>query len=132
MDPRVKTSAEGLARQFALSKEVYDEIQQINATLAEIRTLRARLKTQSLAELDKRAEALDGAAPGGFEGAPVAPGAGKSESFNALGTSLRSLLGILQGGDYAPTPNVVAAVAEKKVALGKVMKDWETLKSEAK
>jgi photosystem II stability/assembly factor-like uncharacterized protein len=125
MDPRVKTPAEGLAQQFKLSKDVYDAIVRINTTLADIKSLRELHKDQKLTDLDE----LEGASPGGFEGAPVAPGAGKNESFNALGSSLRSLLSTLQGCDCAPTPAVARAVAAKLAALRATMAEWEKLRA---
>jgi photosystem II stability/assembly factor-like uncharacterized protein len=131
MDPRVKTPGTGLLQQFVLSKEVYDEILEIEQRLTEIRALRKRLQAATLTALDKRAEELEGA-PGGNEGAPVVPGAGKTESFQSLSTSLHTLLGILQGTDAAPTPVVVAAVAAKKTALADINTALAKLVEEAK
>ena len=44
MDPRVKTSTATLARQFALSKGVYDDINRARGALDEVRALRSSLR----------------------------------------------------------------------------------------
>ncbi|MBO0698066.1 MAG: hypothetical protein J2P46_06715, partial [Zavarzinella sp.] len=65
MDPRVKTSAEGLAKQFELSMGCYEGILQARETLARIQKLRSEIKelqakaggdlAGALADLDKAA-----------------------------------------------------------------------------
>ena len=86
MDPRVKTPAAGLARQFALSARLTDAI----------------------------ARAADAGRPAGATG--VTPGAGRvaaPDSLSRLGAELAQLYGDVQGSDAAPTPQIEAAVADR-------------------
>src|SRR5262249_33716060 len=66
MDPRVKTPVEGLARQFGLSMQVYEGLQQIHEAREEARKLRAQLKAlqdrAGQGELANAIAALDGEA----------------------------------------------------------------------
>jgi hypothetical protein len=86
MDPRVKTPAAALARQFALGS-------QLTAAIA-------------------RAAAAGRAAPA----AGVTPGAGRAaapDSLSRLGGELAQLYGDVQGSDAAPTPQIEAAIADR-------------------
>ena len=77
MDPRVKASAATLARQFTLSKGVYDDINRTRGVLDELRALRANLRDiraratgdagAAIDSLDRAAAALEGGG-GGFGG----------------------------------------------------------------
>jgi hypothetical protein len=90
MDPRVKTPAAGLTRQFALS-------------------------SQLVAAMGRAAAAGRTAA-----GATATPGAGRSPAADSLGRvagELAQLYGTLVGSDAAPTPQVEAAVADRLRAL---------------
>jgi photosystem II stability/assembly factor-like uncharacterized protein len=135
MDPRVKTSAEGLAEQFRLSKQMYDGTVRAYAALDGLRSIREQIKAigtppaavaTALADFDKQAAALEGEAGGGFGGPP--PSA--TESLNSVAFSLRSVMSLLQGADVAPTEQAVAAAADRTKALAEVMKRWESLRGE--
>ena len=93
MDPRVKTPAAGLARQYELSKAMYDGVLETQAALQKLRDIRAQVKkvqekigaaggaagqptsavVQALADFDKKAAALEGGggAAGGRAGAAM-------------------------------------------------------------
>src|SRR5438876_3492224 len=118
MDPRVKTSRADLAEQFRLSKQVYDEwlalnsisesVKLVRSQIAELRPPAGDLKTHVDALADKL-QSLIGASGGG-PGAPVAGGAAKS-----VGTTtgrLRTLFGLIEEVDMAPTPQAAAGVVE--------------------
>jgi photosystem II stability/assembly factor-like uncharacterized protein len=86
MDPRVKTPAAGLARQFALGSQLAAAI----------------------------ARAAAGGHAAGAAG--VTPGAGRaagSDSLSRLGGELAQLYGDVQGSDAAPTPQIEATVADR-------------------
>lgn len=90
MDPRVKTPAAGLARQFALASELASAIE---------RAARAGRDASA---------------------ATTTPGAGRSPAADSLGRvsgELAQLYGIVEGSDAAPTPQLEAAVAERVRAL---------------
>jgi hypothetical protein len=95
MDPRVKTPAAGLSRQFALSSQ--------------------------LAAAIERAAVAGRAAPT----TGTTPGAGRSTPTDSLGRvagELAQLYGIVQGSDAAPTPQTEAAVIDRIRALGMLLK----------
>ncbi|HJZ94189.1 MAG TPA: hypothetical protein VKE40_25215, partial [Gemmataceae bacterium] len=74
MDPRVKTPAEGLTKQFELSMQCYEGVRQARETVTRIEKLRSEIKdletkaggdlAAALTELDKAAASLAGAARG--------------------------------------------------------------------
>ncbi len=77
MDPRVKASAATLARQFALSKGVYDDINRTRGVLDELRALRANLREirgRSSGEVGAAVDSIDRAAAA-LEGVEVDSGA---------------------------------------------------------
>src|SRR5205085_12470349 len=76
MDPRVTTPAEGLERQFTLSMQCYDGVHDARAAAEQVRKLRAQVRDlrgragdgpagEALADLDRKAAALEGPAIGG-------------------------------------------------------------------
>jgi hypothetical protein len=138
MDPRVKTSPEGLQQQFALSKAIYDDLQATNAALAKLRGYRAQLKTlrehatgtaaEALSGLSKKAAALEGVAGEGDDEEVAAPG--EHDSFGSVAGSLRSLLRLLQESDAAPTSQAVSAVTDRRAALAELMTRYHALQQE--
>jgi hypothetical protein len=138
MDPRVKTPAAGLAQQFALSKEMYDGIgrtwvalEQLQSLRTQIRSIQARAGNSSLsndlAELDAKAAAVGGEAAGGeFGPQPRA----EADTLNSVSSSARSLMGLLQGADVAPTTQAVASVEEIRRTLDIVMRRWNAVEAE--
>jgi photosystem II stability/assembly factor-like uncharacterized protein len=150
LDPRVKTPAAGLARQFELSLAMYDGILDAQAALQKLRALRGRVKkaqeaaaaaqnpddlAEVLAVFDKNAAAIEGSAggPGGRGGMggqmrPGGPGAaGAPDTLSSIGGSLNSLMNMLQAADAAPTDQLSAAVAERRKALRTLMDKWGSL-----
>jgi photosystem II stability/assembly factor-like uncharacterized protein len=150
IDPRVKTPTAGLARQFEMSRTMYDGIRDAQAALQDIRSLRERTKkaqeaavqaqspaevTEVLATFDKKAASIEGATggPGGGRGGPMGPGgpggAGAPDTLTGIGSSLNSLMNMLQAADVAPTSQLVAAVSERRQALRALLAKWESLKT---
>jgi photosystem II stability/assembly factor-like uncharacterized protein len=136
MDPRVRTPAEGLAQQFGLSMECYEGVRQAREALGQVRKLRAQLKevrgktedkslTEALAELDRKAAALEGSerrrGERPAEGAPTA-------SLARLSEEALRLLDVLQGADAAPTTQAVATCGETRKALAGLLERWGELK----
>jgi hypothetical protein len=134
MDPRVKTPAEGIARQWVLSKQLFDALKDDSAALAEVRSVRSQLRDrsaaatgqlgQTIAAFDARVAALEGSG-GGFGG----QGAGGTESFARLRGNMASLLDMLQDADVAPTTQLAAAVGERLRALEALRQSWRELRS---
>jgi hypothetical protein len=100
MDPRVKTPAAGLARQFALGSQLAAAIDRVAAAERAVR--------DSVASVT--------AVPG----TTATPGAGRTARADGLGRiagDLEQLYGIVEGSDAPPTPQTEAAVAAKLRAL---------------
>jgi hypothetical protein len=137
MDPRVKTSPAGLQQQFTLSKALYDGIANVQTALDQLRALREQVKdrranggpaAEALADYDRKADALEGRPPAGFGGGR----GGAPDTFdtlNSIRAGLAQLLSVLEGADVAPTTQLVAAIAERRADLVKVINRWTTLKS---
>jgi photosystem II stability/assembly factor-like uncharacterized protein len=148
MDPRIKTPAAGLEKQFALSKAMYDGVLETQAALEHLRGLRGQVKkiqekagqgqtaiSQALADFDKKAAALEGGGGGGagqrgggggFGGLGMA--AGGPDTLAGIVGGLASLMSLLQGADAAPTSQAAAAVAERQKSLAELMAKWNALK----
>jgi photosystem II stability/assembly factor-like uncharacterized protein len=137
MDPRVKTPLPGLAQQFTLSKQLYDEVVATSVTLRQLRALRSQLRqlrepagqgaaAEALANLDKKLEALEGRGGGGRFGRF---GGGGPDTLGSVSGSLAMLMGVLQEADLAPTTQVVAAAAERRRALATLMGRWNEIKT---
>ena len=138
MDPRVKTPAEGLAEQFALSMRAYDGLSQAREALAQIKKLRGQIKDlragaghRSLAEqieaLDQKAAAIEGSG-GVFRGGGGAGGAGEM-SLTRISATMLSLMELLQGSDTTPTTQAVAASEEAQRSLAALLARWNEIKS---
>jgi photosystem II stability/assembly factor-like uncharacterized protein len=112
MDPRVKTSAEGLQQQFALTRQMVDGIVAANQALEELRAMRSK---------DPRAAALEGEAA-----------AGQPETLTSVIASMRTVMSLLQASDVTPPAPVAAAVADRRKALKEVMDRWNAFRMEAK
>jgi hypothetical protein len=134
MDPRVKTPADGLEQQYALSMQCYDGMRQARDAQRQIRALRDQLQAlrgkagplaDAVAALDEKAAALTGAERG-FRGRRD-PGP-REESLGRLAGELGGLLALLQGADAAPTTQAVAAVGDVRAGLDKVLKRWAEMK----
>ncbi len=114
IDPRVKAPIDDLRRQYALSRQVYDELMALETAVRDLRALRAG---QADPDFAKRAAALEGEA-----------GAGQPETLNGVAGALRTLLGILQSADAMPNDAALAAIAERRTAFLDVMKRFGELK----
>jgi len=117
MDPRVKISNNELAAQFTLSKQLYNEwiaLNQISELVRSVRgqitELRPRVPEGDLRKhVDDLSEKLLGLAGGG----PGGPGGAAAAARPTIGTvtgRVRTLFGLMEGVDAAPTPQAAAAV----------------------
>jgi photosystem II stability/assembly factor-like uncharacterized protein len=146
MDPRVKTAPLGLTQQFTLSKQMYDDLLKVQATLADVRALREKVNARrggpgsvagddlrALVAFDGKVAALEGGGGaggrggGGRGGAPEGP-----DTLGNMSGGLNQLMGLLQGADVTPTTQLTAAVAQRHAALSKLMTQWSALNAEAR
>ncbi|MGH9419141.1 MAG: hypothetical protein ACRD3J_04145, partial [Thermoanaerobaculia bacterium] len=124
IDPRVKTPASELQQQFTLSKEMYDDIAQLDAASGRIRAIRTKLraapKSDAITALRKQAAELSGVAAEEDDEAPPSAAPDK-ETLSSLTQSLRALLRLLQQSDAAPTTQVAAAVEDRRSAVTEIL-----------
>jgi photosystem II stability/assembly factor-like uncharacterized protein len=146
MDPRVKTPAAALAQQSMLSKQIYDGVLDSQAALRQLRAIRAQVKPlqdkagpgpvfQALTAFDQKAAGLEGGGGGGQRGAGggVGPGAGAGsgqDTLAAIGSSMSSLMNLLQGADAGPTSQALAAVSERQKAFAVLIGKWNAFKTQ--
>ena len=131
MDPRVKTSTAELAQQFASSKQLYDEWLQLepisarlNSLNRELTNLRARAgQSPVVAQIDALGKKLQELTGSGNTRPGAAPGL-------AVLTRLRTLFGLIQDVDLAPTPRVVAAVNELQRESRTLAERWRAIESQ--
>jgi hypothetical protein len=130
MDPRVKASRADLTRQLELSQQLAGGIRETSDALARVRTIRGRLKGAPAGSaqeaLDKEAAALEGAAGGFFGGA-----ADGEDSLSRVQGQLQQLYEIVIGADAAPTSQAVAAIEERRAALGRTLARASALQARA-
>jgi hypothetical protein len=130
MDPRVKASSSDLAKQFQLSKRLYElrgalmpigkRYDGLIAALAEKRTEKKETQPK-LDALQKELETLAN---------PEAARAGRPLELEVLGKVTR-LFGDLQRVDAAPTPQQEAAVHDLENETRTVQEKWKTVSREA-
>ena len=127
MDPRVKTSPEGLRRQFELEMKITDAMQHDFLALQEVRSLREQLKMASLSDaaavLEKKAAALEGTE--GFQYLSTPEG----RSLTRLNSGLAQLLTNVDSADAAPTTQQAAMFGELDTALREQLDHWQEIKN---
>jgi photosystem II stability/assembly factor-like uncharacterized protein len=138
LDPRVKTSPEGIAQQFAISMKSYEGTQQIRDTQEQIRNLRAQLKSakdsagqgalaEAIAALDKKVAAIEGGGGGGRFGGSAGQG-GAEPSLSRISGELSGLMSLVEGADVTPTTQAVAAFDEAQKNLANLFSRWREIK----
>ncbi len=137
MDPRVKTSRADLTEQFRLSKQVYDEWLALNSIAESVKLIRDQvtelrvpagdLKTHINA-LTERLQTLIGASGG--PGAPTPAVTGARATVTGTTGRLRTLFGLIEEVDVAPTPQAAAGVVEVVRDSRSLQESWQTIKSQ--
>ncbi|HEY6271474.1 MAG TPA: glycoside hydrolase [Terriglobales bacterium] len=134
MDPRVKTPEPGLAHQFALSQQLYIQLQtlapaveQVSETRKQLRAVRQKLNEGTLAaavdQIDQKLQALVG-------GSTRRPGAGtEAPTLAGLRTRYLALFNVFQEADVAPSTQASAAVKEIEQQLPPLMARWQAIKT---
>ena len=137
MDPRVKSSASDLAKQFELETQIVGAMHQDYVAITQVRSLRAQLKrvqpegkleelAPALKELDSKAAALEGDGSGGtYLSTP------EGSSLTKLNEGLSTVLGTVDSADVAPTTQAIAMFAKLQRTLEEKVKTWSELQSEA-
>ena len=143
MDPRVKTSAEDLRRQFDLDRKIadalhkdYEAVQQVRSVRAQIKWLQRGKYANSAAsstaldaaakvatELETKAAALEGEEGGRYLSTP------EGRSLVRLNGGFNTLVSGLDTADAAPTTQQSAMFDELNKALAEQLLAWSELKS---
>jgi photosystem II stability/assembly factor-like uncharacterized protein len=143
MDPRIKTSAIGLAQLTSLTTEMYDGARSARDAQVRARALAAELFNVQGADAAAFKARLDSIAPpgaagggggrggrggggggGGRGGAGAAAGATTLESVS---TEMNAAAMAMQGADVAPTANQVLACTKARAASAAVLAKWRAL-----
>ncbi|MDT5062331.1 MAG: hypothetical protein QOH63_2790 [Acidobacteriota bacterium] len=131
MDPRLKTSTSDLARQFELSKQLYDEWlkleplnERINALSMQLTTLRTRAGEGTVASavdaLNKKLQEITGSAN-------RRPGTPPNLVVLAR---LQTLFNVIQDVDAAPTARVAAAVMDIQRESSSLLEGWRAIEAQ--
>jgi photosystem II stability/assembly factor-like uncharacterized protein len=133
MDPRVKTTSEGLAQLFqmqsklaSLMTESSDDVLQARSAHEQMQKLAGQASgsvASAISDLDKKLSAILGAG-GGF-GAP----AGGKPTLTRVNGEVGALYGEIGRGDYAPTAAQLAAVPAIEKEFTPLASQWKQIKT---
>ncbi len=132
MDPRVKTPAADLQRQFADSQRASAAQKQLASDIAKGSAIEKQLDALTAPDISvlvepyrRRLTVLLGKPDAGY-GAPTTPLDTDTTSLRHLAGKLRAVLYALQSADVAPTPDQEAALQKFEQVLGSTGKQWNT------
>jgi photosystem II stability/assembly factor-like uncharacterized protein len=139
MDPRVKTPAADLEKQFQISLRCYQDMEQINQTLTQVRQLRDQLKKtreragaedlrDAIDALDRKVAALQGnlsprGRPGMFRNVDASP------TFARISGELGMVMNLAQESDMPPTTQMMTAFEGSTKTLAELRTRWNDLKT---
>ena len=133
MDPRVKSPAAALQKQFDLSKQLYDDAMSLTGPIEQARAWRQQLAkaqpgtaTEAIKAFQQKLDNVAGreagrGGGGGFQGQQG------PEALTAARAGLMALMNQLQEADVVPTQPQVAAIAERRKAVAPAMERWQEL-----
>ena len=143
MDPRVKTSTADLGRQFDASMKMYqawlslnaisDEARRVRGQITELRpkitdaTLKSHLDT--LAEKIQNTAGVGGGGGFGGGGGGGAGGGGARTTAASVSGRARTLFGLIEEADVAPTTQITAAMPDVIKDSNAVQQSWQAIKS---
>jgi hypothetical protein len=132
MDPRVKTSAADLQKQFELSKQIYDDllvlqpvVDRAASALTTLKSMREKVSGPEAAKIDaaiQELQSLQGAGRRRRRG-PL------TESLSGVRSSLLELLFVLQEVDAAPTLQAAQAVPKAHQSATSLVQRWQAFAS---
>jgi hypothetical protein len=133
MDPRVKTSAADLQKQFELSKEIYDDsvvlqpvVERAASVLTKLKSMREKANGPEAVKTDAAIQELQS-----LEGAGGRRRRGpQTESLSGVRGSLMELLSMLQEVDAAPTMQATQAVSKVHQSATSLVERWQQFASQ--
>jgi hypothetical protein len=138
LDPRVTTSAAGLAQLSTLSTEMYDDAVSARAAYARARALRERLGNAQRVEATALAAKVDALAPAKVDSDANAPRGrtvarkDAAPTLKSVGDDLMAAAMAMQGADIAPTANQIAACHRASASYRAVLARWNVLEKQAR
>jgi photosystem II stability/assembly factor-like uncharacterized protein len=142
MDPRVRTSAADLERQFQLASRLAAGVGEFSAAVTRADDLQKQIAARSkeaagnaelaaaLTDLEKKVGAAAGSGGGGgfgFFGFSV-PG-DQSTTLRQISTAYGALLGIVESADVAPSADAMAASEKWEVAGKATLARWDEIQT---
>jgi photosystem II stability/assembly factor-like uncharacterized protein len=139
MDPRVHTSPADLLQQFTISKQLYDDMSTGSKALEQMRAAQEKLRqsrdragkgaaADSISAFEQKLTSLEGA--GGGRGGGGRGGAPGPDTINSVNGSLGLLMRLIQGADAAPTAQAVAAAADRRKVMARLLQRWSAMKTQ--
>jgi len=134
MDPRVKTPVRDLAEQFRLSQQLYEQWLSFDVLTAQVTAIRKQLSEvragATTNDLKSHIDALNLKLD-----ALVGPESRRPDPASKLTTQsatarLRTLFGILQDVDLAPTPQAIVAIAELQKDAQLLLGQWRAIQQD--
>jgi photosystem II stability/assembly factor-like uncharacterized protein len=119
MDPRVKTTAQDLEKQFALETKLAEALQRANRATREAHEARTAGRISEEMERKLAGNARRG---GEEESVPGAPTLARASG------NLAQLISVVDSADAAPTAQVSAAAEQTLSQLEELLKQWEAAK----
>jgi hypothetical protein len=142
MDPRVKTPPAALAQTHVLAMALFDDIARDSAVVAQVRSLRDRLREAgartndpeskaAVATYDTSLSALTGQTAGGRRGGGGRGrgGAGAEPSLGSIDSDLLTMLALLEEADTPPTAQALAAVRVVQSEFAALLARWDRLRT---
>jgi photosystem II stability/assembly factor-like uncharacterized protein len=137
MDPRVKTTVDGLRQQFELEMKINEAMHRDYQTLQQVRSLRKQLKNltertrqgqvkESVAALESKAAEVEGG-EGGYGRTFLSTSEGSS--LTRLTVGLNILMAAVDSADAAPTTQAVSTFNDLNKALDQQLALWEEIKT---
>jgi hypothetical protein len=126
MDPRVKTSAEDLQKQFDLEIRIDNALQQGNAALDEIRAFYAQNKNNPA--IAQKLQALSRIEPATPEPGPRRPDKPPTPTLSLSLDTLGRLAVTIDSADAAPTAQATKGAEATMKQLQGLISQWEKLK----
>jgi photosystem II stability/assembly factor-like uncharacterized protein len=133
MDPRVETSAEGLARQLELERMLAARVSEATQAAGSARAVHeqlAELAGKAKGSLARDLEALDRRVKAVLEGAEAESATPASPGLESLGGRAGSLYDDVGQADVAPTAAQSEAAAQVDRDLGAALERWQALAAE--
>jgi len=142
IDPRVKTSAADLERQFQLASRLTAGVGESSAAVARADELQKQIAARSkeaagngelaagLADLEKKVGAVAGSGTGGgFGGFGFAIPGNEPTTLRQVSAAMGTLMGIVESADVAPSTDAAAASEKWEVAGKATLGRWDAIQT---